>query len=50
LYPDEILTYKRRPRQPIVVEDHTLEGTQEDDVLSDEDNAPDVGDFPEIEV
>jgi hypothetical protein len=49
MYLEEIITYKRRRKQPIVVENHTLEGSVEDDVLSDEENLPDIPDFPEIE-
>jgi hypothetical protein len=50
LYPEEILTYKRRPRQPMVVEDHTIEGILEDDVMSDEENAPAMDDIPTTEM
>jgi hypothetical protein len=41
VYPEEILTYKRRPRQiqPTVLECHTVEESVEEDILSDEDNA-----------
>jgi hypothetical protein len=49
LYPEEIITYKRRPRNRFIVENHVLEGTVEEDVLSDDEATPDMEDFPEIE-
>jgi hypothetical protein len=49
MYPEEILTYKRRPRQSMVVEDHTLEASAVDEVISEDENAPEMGDFAVIE-
>jgi hypothetical protein len=51
LYPEEILTYKRRPAgfQPIRVDSHTLERPIQDDILSDDETAPHMEEFPVIE-
>jgi hypothetical protein len=49
IYLEEIITYKRRLYHPLVVENHILKGSVVDDVLSNKENAPNMGDFPTIE-
>jgi hypothetical protein len=49
IYQEEIITYNRRFCQPLALENHTLEGTVEEDVQSDEENVPIVDDFSTIE-
>jgi hypothetical protein len=49
MYPKDIITYKRRLHHPLVVENYILKSSVEDDVLSDEENTSNMGDFPTIE-
>jgi hypothetical protein len=51
VYLEEILTYKRRPRQAEVEETdyHTIEGITREDIFSEDENAPNMEDLPEIQ-
>jgi hypothetical protein len=51
LYPEEIITYKRRPRRPrpLGTEYHTVDDSVDGEIISDEETAPQIEEFPIIE-
>lgn len=53
VYPEEIITYTRRRRHhnpPQPIGEHVMNVVQEDEVISDDEIAPDIEDFPTLEM